>query len=150
MVPEPAPGGFAEFVASLGLSDLISAIIAGVVSIIGARFVLAGKLAETSQSRESAIWTASRDLREDLAERIAALEADRDRMTNEISALHEERVYDSYVRAYAGLLWELFPDPPGAPPPPPVVARVLGIEIHRPQSVDEPAPDPQIRDPTSE
>lgn len=150
MVPEPAPGGFAELAASLGLSDLISAVVAGLVSIIAARFVLAGKLAETAQSRESAIWTASRELREDLAERITALEADRDRMTAEISALHEERVHDSYVRAYAQLLVEMFPDPPGAPEAPPIVARLLGIEINRPQSVDETAPDPQIRDPTSE
>lgn len=144
------PEGLSELAEVFGLSDLITAIVSAIVSIMVARYVLAGKLAETSQSRESAIWKASRGLREDLSERIAVLEADRDRMTAEIADMHEERVRDAYVRAYAQLLFETFPDPPGAPEPPPVVARLLGIEIPRPQSVDEPAPDPQIRDPTSE
>lgn len=144
------PEGLSEIAAAFGLSDIITAIVSAIVSIVVARYVLAGKLAETSQSRESAIWAASRELREDLSERIAILEADRDRMTSEIADMHEERVRDAYVRAYAQLLFEAFPDPPGAPEPPPVVARILGIEICRPQSADVPAPDPQIRDPTSE
>ena len=45
MVPEPAPGGLAEFAASLGISDLISAIVAGLVSIIAARFARPGGVA---------------------------------------------------------------------------------------------------------
>ena len=139
---EPNPSGVWGLLISEGV---LSSAISLILGISGAWLVFRGKLAETSQARETAIWDASREIREDLAERIAVLEADRDRMTAQITELHEERVHDSYVRAYAGLLWELFPDPPGAPPPPPVVARLLGLEL-KPDGSEPPTP--QIRDPT--
>lgn len=139
---EPNPSG----VWGLPISEgVISSIVSLILGIAGAWLVFRGKLAETAQARETAIWDASREIREELAERIAVLEADRDRMTAQIADLREERVNDSYVRAYASLLWELFPNPPGAPPPPPVVAKLLGLE---PKPDGEEPPTPQIRDPT--
>ena len=139
---EPQPSG----VWGLPISEgFLSSIISLAVGIAGAWLVFRGKLAETAQAREAAIWDASREIREDLAERIAVLEADRDRMTAQIADLHEARVHDSYVRAYASLLWELFPNPPGAPPPPPVVAKLLGLEL---KDDGEEPPTPKIRDPT--
>ena len=139
---EPNPSG----VWGLPIPEgVISSIVSLILGIAGAWLVFRGKLAEISQARETAIWDASREIREELAERIAVLEADRDRMTAQIADLREERVNDSYVRAYARLLWELFPNPPGAPPPPPVVARLLDLE---PKATGEEPPTPKIRDPT--
>lgn len=135
---------------SFGISDILTGMVSAGVALVVGWFVLRGKLAETSQSREEAIWTASRELREDLYERVKSLETDREKMKSEITSLHEERVNDAYVRAYARVVVDAFPDPPGPPTAPPVVAKVLGLLDEALQD-DQPMPNgsaPRIRDPT--
>lgn len=153
--PEPAEAAF-----NLGISEaILVALIGGLVAFLGAYLSFRAemeKLKEQSRESERARAQAAEELavkagdelRDDFLARVTQLEADRDRLQGEVTALHSERIYDSYVRAYATLLVEVFPDPPGAPPPPPLVAKALGLPT---DPLTAHAPDVhRIRDPTKE
>lgn len=147
---ELAPPGDLTWWTSFGISDILTGMVSAGVALVVGWFVLRGKLAETEQSRESSIWVASKELREDLYERVKSLETDREKMKEEITDLHEARVNDAYVRAYARMLVDVFPDPPGPPEAPLIVAKVLGLLDEALQD-DQPMPNdpaPRIRDST--
>ena len=71
---------------------------------------------------------ANNDVLGRLMERVDQLEDDKDRLSGEVADLHEDRVSDAYVRAYARILYDAWRRPPDPPEPSPIAARALGLE----------------------